>query len=100
LVMELVDGMSLSALLKNKDEKMPPEAVAYTGAEIAGAIAYLQERELVHCDVNPPNVMISRLGEVKLADFGVMRAHADADRTFGGKVSYAAPEQITGRALD
>jgi hypothetical protein len=100
LVMELIDGMSLSALLKKKDETMPPAAVAYVGAQIAGAIAYLQERELVHCDVNPPNVMISRLAEVKLADFGVMRARADGDGTFGGKVSYAAPEQISGRALD
>jgi serine/threonine-protein kinase len=112
LVMEYVDGLSLSALLARSESPLPFAAVTALAAELAAALAYVHERRapdgaslgLVHCDLNPPNVLLSRLGEVKLADFGVARALVARDHTsaiaFGGKRSYAAPEQIAGRALD
>ena len=79
--------------------------VAYLGAELGEALAYVHRRtraqgraaRLVHRDVNPPNILLSRIGEVKLGDFGVARAanHArltQADRV-RGKLGYLAPEQ-------
>jgi serine/threonine-protein kinase len=110
-VMEFVDGISLAQLLRALGRPLDPCAVAYIGLEIASALAHLQEQpgadaqslELVHCDVNPPNVLLSRIGEVKLGDFGVMRAREPmgvSARGFGGKTTYAAPEQLSGAPLD
>ena len=108
LAMELIDGVSLSRLLRSRGAGCSRAAVAYLGAELAAALEYLHVAAradgrplgLVHCDLNPPNVLISRIGEVKLADFGVARASAAAaqDGVFGGKPSYAAPEQLRGGA--
>ena len=101
LAMERVDGLPLNALLRRGP--LPAAAVAYLGAELAAGLDYLHRRrgedgrplDLVHCDVNPPNVLLSRIGEVKLADFGVVRASGMADGArFRGKVPYAAPEQL------
>jgi serine/threonine-protein kinase len=103
VAMELVDGASLAAILKRVKEPLPVAAVAYIGAELATALDYVHHKRgpdgkplgLVHCDVNPPNVLVSRLGEVKLADFGVAQATDSTARGFAGKVAYAAPEQIS-----
>lgn len=109
LAMEFVDGLSLHRLLSARGAGLPLDAVAYLGAELAAALDYLHQRigedgrplALVHRDVNPPNVLLSRFGEVKLADFGVSRAATSAaeGKGFVGKVPYAAPEQRSGGAL-
>ncbi|HZN91905.1 MAG TPA: serine/threonine-protein kinase [Myxococcales bacterium] len=102
LAMEYVDGVSLERLLRLAKEPLPLCAAAYVAAELAAALEYLHGREgadgrplgLVHCDVNPPNVLLSRSGEVKLADFGISSGVlAEAERHLG-KPSYAAPEQL------
>jgi serine/threonine-protein kinase len=106
LAMEYVDGLSLNKILRNRREPLPLCAVTYLAHELACALDYLHGKlgpdgkrlGLVHFDVNPPNILVSRLGEVKLADFGVARA---ASRTPGeddgivrGKAGYLAPEQL------
>jgi serine/threonine protein kinase len=58
---------------------------------------------IIHCDLNPHNILISRLGETKVADFGIARAmHGDAtaSATVRGKLAYMSPEQIEGGELD
>jgi len=58
---------------------------------------------IIHCDLNPHNILISNLGETKVADFGIARAmHGDAtaSATVRGKLAYMSPEQIEGRELD
>ncbi|MCI0573680.1 MAG: serine/threonine protein kinase [Myxococcaceae bacterium] len=113
LVMEYVEGLSLAALLeRTPGGRLPPSAVAYLGAELAGALAYVHGRtsadgtplELVHRDLNPPNVLLSRIGEVKLSDFGIARAAGQVRlteaRAVRGKAGYVAPEQARGDALD
>ena len=113
LAMEYVDGMPLSALLQRlSGKRLPPAAVAYIGAELAGALSYLHGRAdargeplgLVHRDVNPPNVLLSTIGEVKLSDFGITRARREVSLTQAndvkGKAGYMAPEQTQGQRID
>jgi serine/threonine-protein kinase len=113
LAMEYVDGLPLSALLRRLPQRrLPPAAVAYLGAEVAQALAYVHGRTssdgellgLVHRDINPPNILVSRIGEVKLSDFGIARAAhllgVTQTRTVRGKAGYMAPEQARGKPLD
>jgi len=113
-VVQVLDlGLTLSALLRRLPQRrLPPAAVAYLGAEVAQALAYVHGRTnsegeplgLVHRDLNPPNILVSRIGEVKLSDFGIARAaHLVAltqTRTVRGKAGYMAPEQARGKPLD
>ncbi|HEV7559880.1 MAG TPA: serine/threonine-protein kinase [Kofleriaceae bacterium] len=111
LAMELVDGVSLHRVIHRAGRPMPIAAVAFAGAELAAALDYIHARVdsdgislgLVHRDVNPPNVLVSRLGEVKLADFGVAhavnRATLDPERVYG-KLGYLAPEQLHAQKID
>ncbi|WP_309896433.1 serine/threonine-protein kinase [Archangium sp.] len=113
LAMEFVDGMPLSSLVRRLAlKRLPPAAVAYIGAEVSAALAYMHGRTgpkgeplgLVHRDLNPPNILVSRIGEVKLSDFGIARAANQMAltqaQTVRGKAGYMAPEQAYGRPLD
>ncbi len=112
LAMELVEGTSLAAILKNNPRGLPLTSVIHLGVELAGALDYVHHRsdargnplDLVHRDVNPPNVLVSRAGDVKLADFGIAGACTDEPKDgpgrLSGKLSYMAPEQARGEATD
>ncbi|MFL5356567.1 serine/threonine-protein kinase [Archangium sp.] len=113
LAMEFVEGMPLSSLLLRLGvRRLPSAAVAYVGAEVAAALAYMHGRTdsrgellgLVHRDLNPPNVLLSRIGEVKVSDFGIARAAnrlaLTQAQTVRGKAGYMAPEQAFGKPLD
>jgi serine/threonine-protein kinase len=113
LAMEYVDGLPLSSLLSGRGwTGLPLSAVTFLGAELASALDYLHRRttrtgeplHLVHRDVNPPNVLVSRIGEVKLSDFGIARSAARAQLTVvgnvRGKLGYMAPEQAYAQAID
>jgi hypothetical protein len=109
--MEYVDGLSLRKLLKAHGP-LPLSAVTYLGAELASALDYVHRRtsrdgvllNLVHRDVNPPNILLSRIGDVKLSDFGIARAVTHASVTqlgsVRGKAHYMALEQLQGGPLD
>lgn len=107
--MDYVDGRDLAALIARKPL---PRALALAIAEqLAGALAYVHALTdaagrplgLVHRDVSPANVLVSRTGEVKLSDFGIAKTTATGDETWGrlrkGKYAYMAPEQIDGGPL-
>lgn len=102
LVMELVDGGTLRELLRERGP-MPPHAVAAVFDPLLGGLAVAHRSGLVHRDVKPENVLISDDGEVKIADFGLVRAVAEAGITSTsvilGTAAYLSPEQVrTGSA--
>ena len=115
LVLEYVDGPSLRTALRlaRRNRCLLPEALAaWVGAEVARALhaAHLATDEagqplgLIHRDVSPDNVLISRDGRVHLADFGVARALGNSDVTMPGaapkgKRGYMPPEQAAGQPL-
>lgn len=102
LVMELIEGGTLRELL-NERGPMPPHAVAAVLAPLCSGLAVAHAAGLVHRDIKPENVLISDDGEVKIADFGLVRAVAEAGITSTsvilGTAAYLSPEQVgTGEA--
>jgi serine/threonine-protein kinase len=97
LVMELVEGGTLRELLAERGP-MPPYAVAAVLRPVLGGLAAAHRAGLVHRDVKPENVLISDDGEVKIADFGLVRAVAAAGITSTsvilGTAAYLSPEQV------
>jgi serine/threonine-protein kinase len=98
LVMELVEGGTLRELLRERGP-MPPHAVAAVLAPVLSGLAVAHRAGLVHRDVKPENVLISDDGEVKIADFGLVRAVAEAKITSTsvilGTAAYLSPEQVS-----
>jgi serine/threonine protein kinase, bacterial len=98
LVMELVEGGTLRELLTERGP-MPPHAVAAVLRPVLGGLAAAHRAGLVHRDVKPENVLISDQGDVKIADFGLVRAVATAGITSTsvilGTAAYLSPEQVS-----
>jgi eukaryotic-like serine/threonine-protein kinase len=112
IVMEYVDGRNLRQILAQCAARgilLPIDFAAYLAHVIAQALDCAHTAcdddgrplGLVHCDVSPSNVFVSRLGEVKLGDFGVARTVAEggAGQAALGKVRYLAPEQIRAQVV-
>lgn len=103
LVMELVQGGTLRELLRERGP-MPPHAVRAVAEPVLAAIGVAHAAGLVHRDVKPENVLISDSGDVKIADFGLVRAVAAANTTSAsvilGTAAYLSPEQVTSGSAD
>lgn len=110
IVMELVDGKDLAQILRRCKQRgipLPVDFAVYLGKVLLEALAYAHtavdsrgaQLGIVHCDVSPSNLFISRLGEIKLGDFGVARVFVDGSRDGGevlGKPYYLSPESLRG----
>ena len=113
LVMELVEGETLTALLRKGP--LPIDLVIHYGAQIADALAAAHSQGIIHRDLKPGNVMITGNGVAKLLDFGLAKqtpvnndkfspiqvpsAVSEAG-TVAGTMPYMSPEQIQGRPVD
>ncbi|HWD52952.1 MAG TPA: serine/threonine-protein kinase [Acidimicrobiales bacterium] len=96
LVMDFVDGSNLAEILRRG--RLTPENVAELGASVAGALAYVHARGVVHRDVKPANILVTPDGQVRLGDFGIARlidvSTLTLDGTTLGTAAYMAPEQL------
>ncbi len=117
MVMEYVRGLSLSELLKRGaaagQPQLPLPVAARIAVEACRGLHYAHEfsdpdsgepLNLVHRDVSPQNILVSKDGIVKVMDFGIAKAagqmHHTSTGTLKGKLSYMPPEQLGGQALD
>lgn len=109
--MDLVDGTDAASLLKSRyPVGMPADQVVTVIAAIAGALDYAHhDHDLLHRDVNPANILLTKPGEgdqrILLGDFGIARCIGDANGLTAtnmtiGTFPYAAPEQLTGEPMD
>lgn len=100
LVMEYVDGVTLADLVRTGGPLTPDLAAPLLG-QVADALAAAHAAGIVHRDVKPSNILVTQDGQVKLSDFGIARAEADASLTQTGLVTgspaYLAPEVASGR---
>ncbi|MDQ3946200.1 MAG: serine/threonine protein kinase, partial [Actinomycetota bacterium] len=100
MVLELLEGGSLRGLL-DRGERLSLAQAASVGGQVAAALAHAHARGLVHRDVKPANLLFDEHGGVRVADFGLARALAEASWTepagaLMGTARYAAPEQVRG----
>ncbi|HEY1556433.1 MAG TPA: serine/threonine-protein kinase [Kofleriaceae bacterium] len=116
LALEYVEGRDLRrtlSLLNQRKARLPVDLGLFVGRELANGLAYAHRRtsndgaslNLVHCDISPPNVLVSFEGETKVIDFGIaksaLRGTATDPKMGFGKFGYMAPEQlIRGGAVD
>jgi beta-lactam-binding protein with PASTA domain len=104
LVLEYLQGGSVRGIL-DRGFRLSHAQAALLGATAADGLAYAHARGLVHRDVKPANLLLDEEGRVRIADFGVARALAEAAWTepagaMVGTARYASPEQAQGRRVD
>jgi len=99
IVMEYVDGQSCAEILRERGHLPPDEAVDILAQSCRG-LDYAHRNGVVHRDVKPGNLLLSRDGMIKLADFGIAKAAEQSDITKVGSVlgtaAYLSPEQARG----
>ena len=115
IALEFIDGFDALALLRAaavKQMRLPTPIAMFVGMEVLDALDYAHNAvddegrpmRLVHRDISPSNVFISRRGDVKLGDFGIAHAQKRESKTqagtLKGKYGYMSPEQVMGNSLD
>ena len=115
IVMEYVEGANLKSIasaMRRQGRTLPIPAAVYIAHEISKGLSYAHELtdrsgmslHLVHRDVSPPNVLVTRHGEVKIVDFGLAKANSQLETSepgvIKGKFSYLSPEAALGREVD
>ncbi|MFZ0833621.1 MAG: Stk1 family PASTA domain-containing Ser/Thr kinase [Mycobacterium sp.] len=104
IVMEYVDGITLRDIVHNEGP-IPPRKAIEIIADACQALNFSHQHGIIHRDVKPANIMISRTGAVKVMDFGIARALADSSSVTQtaaviGTAQYLSPEQARGDSVD
>ncbi|HEY8372258.1 MAG TPA: Stk1 family PASTA domain-containing Ser/Thr kinase [Pseudonocardiaceae bacterium] len=105
IVMEFVDGRTLRDIIKTEGP-LPPRRAMEIMADVCAALDFSHRHGIVHRDVKPANIMITKSGAVKVMDFGIARAVADGQVAVTqtaaviGTAQYLSPEQARGETVD
>jgi serine/threonine-protein kinase len=115
IVMEYVDGANLKAIaesLRKHGREFPVQPATLIALEICKGLSYAHELrdpngvdlKIVHRDMSPPNVLVTKYGEIKIVDFGLAKANSQLERSepgiIKGKFSYLSPEAAMGQEVD
>lgn len=115
IVMEMVDGADLKGVISHRRDRgqtIPVEEAVLICVRICEGLAYAHELKddrgqplnIVHRDMSPPNVLMTRYGEVKIADFGLAKANSQLENSqpgiIKGKFGYLSPEAAKGHSVD
>ena len=103
IIMEFIDGIDLKKLLVKK-RQIPVLLSIYIMWSLTKALEYAHEKKIIHRDIKPGNVLISKRGDVRLVDFGIARDLNSLGLTYTGEMlgtpAYMSPEQIKGEKVD
>ncbi len=106
IVMEFVDGKSLSAIHKRclkMGKLIPIPALCHFMCEVLSGIDYMHRLKIIHRDISPQNLMLTYAGTIKIIDFGIARTIKAGTTDSGvlkGKFAYMSPEQARGETID
>lgn len=102
IVMEYIEGQTLKDLI-SKEAPLPVDQAVAFAAMICDGIHHAHENGIIHRDIKPHNILITKRGSVKVADFGIAQAISKKTLTFGrdlvGTVHYISPEQAKGEPV-
>ena len=101
IVMELVEGVTLKKYIE-KRERIPYKEAVSIAIQIAKGMEAAHENHIVHRDIKPQNIIISKEGKVKVTDFGIAKAASSStiNTSAMGSVHYISPEQARGGYAD
>lgn len=104
IVMEFVEGTNLKQIIRRHNERgelMPISRALDFAVQICAGVGYAHRAGLVHCDVKPQNMLVTRDDRIKVTDFGIARAMSEASQQTAelvwGTPQYFSPEQASGR---
>ncbi|MEO7112202.1 MAG: serine/threonine-protein kinase [Polyangiaceae bacterium] len=115
IVMEFVEGANLKSItewIKKTGRDLPVQNAVFIALEICKGLAYAHELRdpqgvdlhIVHRDMSPPNVLVTKFGEIKIVDFGLAKANSQLEKSepgiIKGKFSYLSPEAAMGQEVD